>query len=287
MSKSGLSFLNNFSTEEVLLTGYREVVKAHYRSEADTQGLSPSSTMPDHIVRDKEIEAIRAYLRVLFTGPAIRTLEIGCGNGYLLSVLHSDFPSNRFWGIDYNEEMVDLARSRQIPNVEILQDDVSRLSFDSASFDVVISERVIINLLDAADQDRAFSEVARVLAPRGWFICIEGFETPLGNVNQARAELMLPRIEQPNHNRWFSDEDWVSYTSGRFEIISPSSAANGEILAEPNFLSTHYFVTRVFHDLIRPEGGAIRNTHFGRFFSSVLPAHGDYAPVKLYLLRKS
>jgi len=269
------------------VTTNRDVVEAHYRAEADTQGLSPSSTMPDNIVRNKEIEAVRAYLRVLSPDPSVRTLEIGCGNGLLLSVLHDDHPSNRYWGIDSTPEMVELARSRRIPNVEILRDDVSSLSFDDASFDIVVSERVIINLLDAEDQDRAFAEVARVLAPGGWFICIEGFQSPLANLNGARLELALPRIEPPYHNRWFSDDDWARYTRGRFEVICPSAIAQGEALAEPNFLSTHYFVTRVFHELIRPEGGEVRNTQFGRFFSSVLPVFGDYAPVKLFALRKS
>jgi ubiquinone/menaquinone biosynthesis C-methylase UbiE len=268
------------------MSEYREAVEGHYRSEADSQGLGPSSTMPDEIVREKEIAAIRALLRVFSAGKSLEALEIGCGNGHLLEILHKEFPSVVFSGIDYTDKMVELAKSRGMKKVKVSQGDVGRLAFERATFDVVISERVIINLLNADDQDRAFGEVARVLKPGGWCICIEAFQTPLANMNLARAELMLPEIKQPFHNRWFSDEEWARYLKDRFEIVSPSKIAKGELLAEPNFLSTHYFVTRVFHDLVRPDGGTLRNTHFGKFFSSVLPNHGDYAPVKLFLLRR-
>ena len=64
------------------------------------------------------------------------------------------------------------------------------------------------------------------------------------------------------------------------------SSTEGSPAFEPNFLSTHYFVTRVVHDLLRPEGGAVRNTHFAKFLSSVLPNYGDYAPVNLHLLQR-
>jgi ubiquinone/menaquinone biosynthesis C-methylase UbiE len=268
------------------MTTYREVIKAHYESEADAQGLGSSSTMPDEIVRIRETDAIRASLRHIPVGKSINALEIGCGNGYLLEVIHAGFPSIRFWGIDYTQKMVELARSRRMERVGILRGDVCAMSFKDAVFDVVISERVIINLLDETDQELAFREVARVLKPGGWFICVEGFATPLANINEARAELMLPEIRQPHHNRWFTDEDWTRYLDNRFAVVSPLSIAEKDPPPEPNFLSTHYFVTRVVHDLLRPEGGAIRNTHFAEFLSSVLPNHGDYAPVKLYLLRR-
>ena len=161
--------------------------------------------MPDEVVRRRETDAIQASLRQIVVGTSMDALEIGCGNGYLLDQIQRRFPGVRFWGIDYTQKMIKLALSRRMENVGLLQGDVRALSFRDASFDVVISERVIINLLDPADQELAFSEVARVLRPGGWFICVEGFATPLANINEARAELMLPEIRQPHHNRWFTD----------------------------------------------------------------------------------
>jgi len=241
--------------------------------------------MADEIVRTKEIDGIRACFAEVSTRQSnLSALEIGCGNGYLLSLLRPEFPQIHFTGIDYTEKMVDLAKSRNLADVDVSRGDVTNLKFPNARFDVVISERVIINLLDRADQDRAFAEVARVLKPDGWFLCIEAFTTPLANINAARTELQMPEIRPPHHNRWFSDEEWNAFTASRFEIVSPSAVSAK--LPEPNFLSTHYFATRVFHDLLRPEGGAIRNTHFGRFFSATLPNYGDYAPVKFYILRR-
>lgn len=75
-----------------------------------------------------------------------------------------------------------------------------------ASFDVVVSERVIINLLDPAQQVAAFGEVARVLCPGGLFTAVEGFKSGLENLNRARADFLLAPIPEPAVNNWFTQE---------------------------------------------------------------------------------
>ncbi len=260
---------------------YQERIEAYYREQAARDGLDAACTMPDEIVRAKELGAIRAHLdRVLAGASAPRILEIGCGNGLLLAELRGRYPGARLQGVDYVPEMVALARSRQLPGVEIGRGDVTGLGFADGSFDVVVSERVIINLLDREHQARAFAEVARVLAPGGHFLCIEAFAEPLRRLNEARAELALPEIPMPPVNRWFEDSDFEAFIAGRFETVEPPG------LPPPTFLSTHYFVTRVLHELVMPAGGKVRNTHFGAFFSAALPLVGDYGPVKLHLLRR-
>jgi ubiquinone/menaquinone biosynthesis C-methylase UbiE len=258
---------------------YRRASEAYYREQATTFGLDGSSTMPDQVVRERELQAIFAVLdRVM--KPASRLLEIGCGNGLLLAQLRARYPDASLTGIDYTPAMVELARSRAVPDTRIERADVTGLPFEAARFDVMVSERVIINVLDRDDQARAFAEAGRVLAPGGHFVCIEGFATPWRRLNEARAELCLPEIPMPAVNRWFEDEDFAAYIAGKFEVVAAPD------LPPPNFLSSHYFVTRVFHDAIRPAQGKLRNTHFARFFASALPPVGDYAPVKLFLLRR-
>jgi hypothetical protein len=52
----------------------------------------------------------------------------------------------------------------------------------------------------------------------------------------------------------------------------------------PNLLSTHYFVSRVLHELALSgtKRKFTRNSHFVRFFSKALPdGVGEYAPLQI------
>jgi hypothetical protein len=53
-----------------------------------------------------------------------------------------------------------------------------------------------------------------------------------------------------------------------------------------NFLSTHYFVARVFHAAVSVSNKDVRNSEFVKFFSTALPTVGNYSPIQAFLLRK-
>jgi hypothetical protein len=54
-----------------------------------------------------------------------------------------------------------------------------------------------------------------------------------------------------------------------------------------NELSTHYFVSRVLHDLALSGRPFVRNSNFVRFMSAALPMGiGDYSPLRIYALQK-
>lgn len=71
-------------------------------------------------------------------------------------------------GLDATPEMLEFPRSICSSGegcaAEFVEGFVEHLPFEDASFDLVISNGAL-NL--ATDKDRAFSEIARVLAPRG------------------------------------------------------------------------------------------------------------------------
>jgi hypothetical protein len=54
-----------------------------------------------------------------------------------------------------------------------------------------------------------------------------------------------------------------------------------------NYLSSHFFITRVFHKSNRPEGGKVKYTHFAKFFTHALPpAIGNYSPIQFHVFQK-
>jgi SAM-dependent methyltransferase len=261
-----------------------EIILQHYRDEAARHGAEPSSTMRDAITRDREVDGIVraiAHARRGGDGPA-RLLEVGCGNGHLLEILRGRFPDLALSGVDATPEMIDLARGRGVPGAELQRADARALPFADGAFDLVVTERCVINVLDVDGQAAAFGEIARVLRPGGHYVCVEAFADGLAELNAARDELGLPPNVVPHHNRWL-DKTWFLETiTSRFAIVEPPAGPDG--FPPSNFLSSHYFVSRVFYPAVTRR--EIRyNTHFVRFFAA-LPPQGDYAPIQFYLLRR-
>jgi SAM-dependent methyltransferase len=263
---------------------YVDSVKNHYIGEAIAHGKALESTMPDSVVRAKELEAIQRTLELISKeGNAPRILEIGCGNGTLLEQLFKAGYRDVV-GIDFLPEFVELAKSRSL-GFDIRVADVKDLPFSNAEFDVIVGERVIINLKDREHQRQAFQQLRRVLKPGGYLVMIEAFEDAWHNLNAARTELGLFPIPMASQNRWFQRGELEFFIEG---IFTPVTQIAGQVLTPRNFLSSHYFISRVVHALLLeirkncPDcfNGEVRNSHFTQFFGTLLPPHGSYAPVQ-------
>lgn len=263
---------------------YEEAVLQHYREQAASQGLKPTSTMSDQIVREREMDGILRWTAALTRGASQPTiLDVGCGNGLTLAELRRRHHSARLVGRDYSQEMTDLARSRAIPACDIQRGDVRMIDLAEESIDVIVSQRCVINLLDRDDQKEAFRSLHRTLRPGGHLVAIEAFADAQENLNRARVELGLTPIAQPVHNLWFDSEFFAEAIRGLFVPISPEGAGDATLPA-PNFLSSHYFMSRVVHACVT-RGEQKSNTEFVKFFS-VLPPIGNYSPVQIHVLRK-
>jgi ubiquinone/menaquinone biosynthesis C-methylase UbiE len=257
----------------------------YYRSQAQSSGLAPTATMPDAHVVEAEIDAILRFLhKMADQSQFTRVLEIGCGNGYLASVIHRTF-GNRFHyeGIDLTPDMVKLAKSRDLP-YRFSEGSILSLDLAAESVDLVISDRVVINVLDPEGQYKAFKELARVTRKGGRLMFIEGFKQGLENLNLARSQFVMDPIPEPEVNNWFTQERWLRCLSAGFREFDETESGG---LAPWNFLSSHYFMTRFVHDAIRPPGGAVRNTEFAKFFARALPPVGDYSPLRIAYLERS
>ena len=264
---------------------YSDVILEHYRKEAEEHGKDASSTMRDEITRGREIASTLRVLEFLKAqgAPVTRILDVGCGNAYLLEVLRKQDAQVALTGLEYTPEMVEIGKGRGVAACPIVQGDVRDLPFPDGAFDVVITERCIINVMDRAHQADSFHQVARVLASGGYYLCIEAFTDGLEQLNAARAELGLPPNDMPYHNLWF-DKPWFLETVGRDFDVVDLSVHRDPTLPTPNFLSSHYFVSRAMYPAMT-RAPILYNTHLVKFFS-FLPPMGNYAPIQFYLLRK-
>src|SRR3989339_497395 len=139
-------------------------VKKHYQKQAEELGDSRQSTMKDIFIREGEITELIASIKKINTHfndcPSI--LEIGCGNGYLAEQIEKQL-SNKLTGIDFSEELLSIAKNRNLNNSQFKLGDVTKLNFPDNSFNIIIAERCLINLDSWENQKKSLEEIRRVL----------------------------------------------------------------------------------------------------------------------------
>lgn len=98
---------------------------------------------------------------------SVKILELGCGEGTGLSILHRIGFKN-LTGVEISPERIKRARKKVPSSVELreIEDDMP-LPYDDGSFDVVISLAVIEH---TASPDKFVAEIARVLKKNGYSV---------------------------------------------------------------------------------------------------------------------
>ena len=262
-----------------------QLIREHYREVAEKHGASSRSSMEDDVVRQKEIEWIGKTLQVLQVRhqDRLKVLDLGCGNGFALQALSELYPACRFWGIDFSEELLTIARARNL-RLELSQGDARHLSFADSSFDFVYTERCLINILDTSEQMGALHEIARVLKPGGHYLMIECFTDGLEGNNKARADCGLPAIKEANHNKYFEKAALLNEINGLFTPAELSELERRSFPFHNNFLSSYYFVSRVLYPAMT-KGNVVRNSEVAKFFL-FLPPIGNYSPIQAFLWKR-
>jgi ubiquinone/menaquinone biosynthesis C-methylase UbiE len=117
------------------------------------------------------IARVRQCLQPLPTEAIEDILEIGCGTGAVAAYLAETYKMN-VRGTDYDSAQIQIARKRHPENEHLTYrvEDAAHLSFQDASFDMVVSQNVFHHL---PDWPAAVKEVARVLRPQGFLIWLD------------------------------------------------------------------------------------------------------------------
>ncbi len=110
-------------------------------------------------------------------------------------------------GLDVAPEMLEharrLAHERRLKNVEFVEGSAEQIPFPDGSFDVATCRIAAHHFVDAA---RAFSEVARVLAPAGRFIVVDNYAPDSEELD--RFINTLDRARDPSHVRAYRLDEW-------------------------------------------------------------------------------
>ncbi len=103
-------------------------------------------------------------LQIAQKNPGCRLLDIGCNDGEFTSEFAKRISAEEIFGVDVYEPAIKKAKNRGI-NVFKVDLNKGRLPFQSNFFDVILCNQVAEHLID---QDNLFSEIARVLKPKGF-----------------------------------------------------------------------------------------------------------------------
>ena len=230
------------------MTMNHDEIKAHWQDWAKTHGTSLRATTKTMTAKRMELDALeRAFRRVVDDGrDGASVLEIGCGNGQNCLHLAETFPALRFLGIDYVGEMVASAQELKARSglgddrLRFMQGDVLKLDGLGEAFDIVFTDRCLINLNTDELQMQALSSLCNLLKPAGHLIMIENSATTFGLQNQAREIVGLPARKAAEFNHFFDEA-----------VILPHLEAQGmAIELVEDFISLHDLVLYVLVPLI-------------------------------------
>ncbi len=250
----------------------QQEVLAFWNSRA---GLGQWAGTRDVTAKQLEMEVLAGLAR-----DGMSILEVGCGNG-ITALEIARRHKVKILAMDYAAEMIAAAHGllagQTLPGqVEFRVGDVRQLAGVGAGFDLIYTERVLINLPDWPAQRQAITDILTLLAPGGCYAMCENSQEGLEAVNQMRLAVGLPAVVPPWHNRYFRDAELAGFKM------------DGIVLEEVrHYSSTYYFLSRVVNAALAAREG--REPEYEAPINQLalqLPPLGNFGQGRLWIWRR-
>ncbi len=227
------------------------------------------ATSRDTNMRELEIDFIISSIKAFKPGTP-RIVDLGCGNGYTTLRMASEIDA-KVTGIDFAESLIadtpELARELGVTNMpDFRVGDITTLPVPDGSFDVVVTERVLLNMTSVESQRAMLDKIHAMLAPGGLYIMVEGNRDGLAKLNETREALGLVAIPDRGHGNVgslkFEEDEFENMTAGKFTTLDTR-----------NF-GTYFLISRVVHPkLVAPATPAFEHAlnRIARDVQKVLP----------------
>lgn len=114
----------------------------------------------------------------------LKIADIGCGIGYLGSIMHSDWSEKtEYTGIDLDDKLLHLAHDhasswKEKGQVSFVSGNVYHLPLEDNHYDLTICQTLMMHL---HEPDKALAEMIRITKNTGMIVCIEPDNTFNGN----------------------------------------------------------------------------------------------------------
>ncbi|MCR5591607.1 MAG: class I SAM-dependent methyltransferase [Lachnospiraceae bacterium] len=122
-------------------------------------------------------------------------LDCGCGTAPMLSLLTDKYPDKKYTGIDLTPKMIEAAKSKNMPGVELVVGDCENLPFEPDSFDAVICCQSFHHYPNVQD---FFNSVHKVLRPGGRLV-LRDMTSTSAIIRWFMNHIELPIINMAGH----------------------------------------------------------------------------------------
>ena len=237
--------------------------------------LAEKAGSQDLVAKEVEVAALSRYIQ-----GGMKVCEFGCGSGTTAIKFAQRFDI-RMDCFDFSPAMIEAAR------LAAMQAGVHfRINFDVADvqvepplkdlYDVIYTERMLINLQDWEAQSRAIRYLESKLKPGGRLLLCENSIQGLGKLNDLREMVGLEKISPPWHNCYLDDAAVKGLCEHGLKLVA----------VDP-FSSTYYILSRVVNAwLAKQEGLPPAYDSPVNRLALMLPSFGDCAQGKLWIFER-
>jgi len=163
-----------------------------------------------------------------------KILDAGCGEGEG-TLTYASIPNSLVHAVDFSETRLEKARERLIEckNVAFKQVDFLGTYELDRDYDIVVSQRFLINLMEWPLQQKVLLDLMARLKNGGKLLMLEGNRQGVDSLNEFRAAWDLEPIPVKWHNLFFDDEALLGFMSQQ-----------GYKLVDQDGLGTYFLLTR-------------------------------------------
>ena len=234
-----------------------EQIRAHWRNWAQQYGTDLRATTKGTTAKIMELDTLsRAMDKITAElGMQLNILEAGCGNGRNLLSLTQKLPQAQLSGFDLIPEMIDAANELKFKQenaqsrLNFFVGDVLKIDLPAESYDVVFTDRCLINLNTDDLQQQAIGYLSNLVKTCGYLLMIENSQQSYKRQNLAREAVGLQARTPDVFNHFFDEEKLLPFLP----------AVGLELIETEDFISLHDLVLYVLVPMIN--GGEIDYAH--------------------------
>jgi ubiquinone/menaquinone biosynthesis C-methylase UbiE len=267
-----------------------------------TQLMDDRSRIDEYWERADTISLLDKNLRKLETDFALSQIsandeiaDFGCGDGE--STVHYAAAARTCLALEHSSRLRAAAADRfaaaGLTNVTLVDGDALDLSAYVGRFDLVISQRLVINFMTWEEQKQVLQNIWRSLRVGGRYVMIENTFEGFEAMNEVRRAVELPNVLLHDWHNYFLHHDLLmEFLKGKF------------VIEKIHTFNLYYLLTRVFvnmfakfegfgskavkDDIIDIADDAARRLHelMGHRTKIVVAKGESFGPIQGFVLRR-